>query len=226
MQFFRLTLPSLLALTLALPCSPASAAHKTSGHKAAHARTAAKHMSHTAAKKERKKRPDRTWTARATPAPEAGLPGIEQQVLDLPPAERGRTLTMMLMLSSLAPAMLMEDDAATGRQAANYGSGIALERLQAILAKAKLPAAADCVGRFAAVRKDPARNLAVSFPQGCSGLKELQKMDTGVTTPKLEDLATRWATGAVQQGLAQAKQAGLAFKARSTPVRLEDLRYD
>jgi hypothetical protein len=234
MKFANSTIPPLLALALA--CSPALAAHQVSGRKAAKAKTEATHASRVPAKtgttskreasgkKERKMSAGSAKVAHAAAVPATvALSRIEQQVLELPTAKRARALTMMLMMSSLATSMLMEDDATTGRQAANYGSGVALERLQAVLVKAKLPAAAGCAGKFAAVQKDPSRNLALSFPEGCSGLKELQNIDTGPTTPKLEDLAIRWATGAVQQGLVQARQAGFTFKPRPKPVGLDDI---
>lgn len=150
------------------------------------------------------------------------LQRFEDEVMDMPAAERARALTMMLMLTSLVTPTLVEDADGAGRDAANYASGVALERLQKLVAKADMPAAAGCIGRFASVEKNPAKSMAFSFPKGCAGLRELHALDNGATTPKLEDLALKWATGTVQEGLAQARKAGFDFKARARPVSLAE----
>lgn len=153
------------------------------------------------------------------PTPGARLDNVEQEILALPAPARAQAFNMMLMLSSLIAPTMIEDATGKARPAANYSSGVAMERLQGLLASAELPGAASCVGKFSAVVKDPAKVLALSFPDGCVGLKELH-IASSKPNPKLEDLTLIWATAAIRKGLAEAREVGYGYQARGTPLTL------
>jgi hypothetical protein len=140
--------------------------------------------------------------------------GIEKEVMALPKPQRAQALSLMMMSSILTGDSMVDDSSVTGRQAVNYSSGFALAKLQPLFTAAGLPAAAECIGKFSDVLKNPAKRLHEVFPKGCSGLNELHAGAATDTNTKLESMANRWATSALQQGFAEAKAAGFTFRTR------------
>lgn len=151
--------------------------------------------------------------------PTAQLGKIEDSVLAQEKAVRTQTLAMMMQLSFVAPSMLVEDADGDGRAASAYGSGVALARLQRLAARAELSNAATCLGKFADALTEGKKPLVLQFPDGCAGLKELQA-GPALKNPKLEEMALLWSASTVRDGLAQARKAGLSYKARPAPVSL------
>ena len=212
---------ALLCLLFAF-CGPAESKPKRAAGKAAPAK-AAKAVAPkelvakpAAGKKKPVEKPAPPTAADKLPK-SASLAAVEKDLLALPAPARSQAFNMMLALSSLVAPTLIEDAADKARAAANYSSGVAMERLQGLLAASDLPGAASCVGQFGAVAKNPAKVLALSFPDGCAGLAELH-IAYAKTDPKVEGLAYQWATSAVQHGLAEAKKAGHEFRMRPTPL--------
>ncbi|WP_143131256.1 hypothetical protein [Noviherbaspirillum humi] len=209
-------LGSLLALSIV--AGPAATASPSVRHTSAVSHGATKSASAKGNKHHGKAAP----TSRANQPPR--IETLENQVMRLPVPMRAAAFERMMLLTSALPATLISDAPGSGRMAANYSSGAALERLQKLAARSAMPGTANCLAKFAAAMKEYSGNMAASLPPHCAGMKELYAKEGHATlSGKSDELSLRWATAAVQQGLAQARDAGLAYTIRARPLDLDAL---